>query len=316
MDDPRFGDLAAVRGRLMRNTPLAPYTWFRVGGPADLLFQPEDADDLALFLAALPATVPVTVVGVGSNLLVRDGGVRGAVVRLSARGFGQMQKEAIDRIRVGAAALDKRLAGFALEHNLAGFAFFHGIPGTVGGALRMNAGANAAETRQVLIKAHAMDRAGRRHTLGNAEMGFAYRHSGAADDLIFTEALFQGTVASRESIEAEMAAVGRHREAAQPVREKTGGSTFVNPPGARAWELIDRAGCRGLAVGGAIVSEMHCNFLINTGAATARDLELLGETVRARVLADSGVRLEWEIKRIGEFAPGGAVAPFLGEAAG
>jgi len=314
MDEARFGDLAAVRGRLTRDAPLAPYTWFRVGGPAELLFQPEDADDLALFLAALPAAVPVTVIGVGSNLLVRDGGVRGAVVRLSARGFGQMQKEGIDRIRAGAAALDKRVAAFALEHNLAGFAFFHGIPGTIGGALRMNAGASGAETRQRLVEAHAVDRAGGRRVLTNAEMGFSYRHAAAPDDLIFTEALFQGTVASRGSIAAEMDAVARHREQAQPVREKTGGSTFVNPPSARAWEVIDRAGCRGLTVGGAMVSQMHCNFLINTGGASAHDLELLGETVRARVLADSGVRLAWEIKRIGDFSPGQAVAPFLGEA--
>jgi UDP-N-acetylmuramate dehydrogenase len=315
MDSVRFGDFTGIRGRLIPNAPLAPYTWFRVGGPADLLYQPADSDDLALFLQKLDPAAPVTVVGVGSNLLVRDGGVTGVVIRLSAKGFGNIVKEAIDRVRTGAAALDKRVAAFALEQRLAGFAFFHGIPGTIGGALRMNAGASGAETRERLIKAYAIDRNGARRTLTNAEMGFSYRHSNAPDDLIFTEALFQGTVAPREAIEADMTAVERHREAAQPIREKTGGSTFVNPPSARAWELIDKAGCRGLRIGGAQVSEMHCNFLINTGSASAYDLEKLGETVRARVLAASGVTLEWEIKRIGAFKPGEEVAPFLGEPA-
>jgi UDP-N-acetylmuramate dehydrogenase len=314
MDDVRFGDFTGVRGRLLRNAPLAPFTWFRVGGPADLLFQPADADDLALFLQNLNPDVPVTVVGVGSNLLVRDGGIGGVVIRLSAKGFGQIVKEAIDRIRAGAAALDKRVAAFALEQKLAGFAFYHGIPGTIGGALRMNAGASGGETRERLIKAYAVDREGNRRTLTNAEMGFAYRHTNAPDDLIFTEALFQGTVGSRESIYEDMAAVERHRESAQPIREKTGGSTFVNPDGARAWELIDKAGCRGMKVGGAAVSEMHCNFLINTGTATATEIETLGETVRARVLATSGVRLEWEIKRIGTFRHGAEVTPFMDEA--
>jgi UDP-N-acetylmuramate dehydrogenase len=313
MEDVRFGDLTGVRGRLIRNAPLAPFTWFQVGGPADLLFQPADADDLALFLSNLGPDVPVTVVGVGSNLLVRDGGVSGVVIRLSAKGFGHIVKEAIDRVRVGAAALDKRLAAFALDQKLAGFAFFHGIPGTVGGALRMNAGASGSETRERLIKAYALDRRGVRRTLTNADMGFSYRHTNAPDDLIFTEGLFQGTVASREDIHAAMIAVEQHREAAQPIREKTGGSTFVNPPNARAWELIDKAGCRGLRIGGAMVSEMHCNFLINTGTATATDIETLGETVRQRVLADSGVKLEWEIKRIGAFKPGEPVAPFMGD---
>jgi UDP-N-acetylmuramate dehydrogenase len=310
----RFGDLTGVRGRLTPSAALAPFTWFRVGGPAELLFQPADADDLGLFLAKLPPDVPVTVVGVGSNLLVRDGGVSGAVVRLSAKGFGNLAREGIDRIRAGAAVLDKRLAAFALEEKLAGFAFYHGIPGTIGGALRMNAGASGGETRDHLIKAYAVDRQGGRRTLSNADMGFTYRHTRAPDELIFTEALFQGTVAAREAIQRDMEAVEQHREAAQPIREKTGGSTFVNPAGARAWELIDRAGCRGLRVGGAMVSEMHCNFLVNTGDATAHDIETLGETVRARVLADSGIRLDWEIKRIGSFRPGEDVAPFRGEA--
>ncbi len=308
----RFGDFSAVRGRLSPNAEIAPYTWFRVGGPAELLFQPADADDLATFLAALDPAVPVTVIGVGSNLLVRDGGIEGVVIRLSAKGFGQAAAEGDTGIRAGAALPDKRLAAFALERNLGGFAFFHGIPGTVGGALRMNAGANGAETAERFLSANAIDRAGKRHTLDAAAMGFTYRHSVASGDLIFTDALFQGAPSDAAAIQAEMDAVQAHRERAQPVREKTGGSTFVNPPGGKAWELIDAAGCRGLHVGGAQVSEMHCNFLINTGSATAHDLETLGETVRLRVLETSGVSLEWEIKRVGRFAEGDSVAPFLG----
>ncbi len=293
-----------MHGRLTENAPLAPFTWFRVGGPAELLFQPADTDDLALFLQKLNPDIPATVIGVGSNLLVRDGGIAGAVIRLSARGFGQAIRENGNRIRAGAALPDKRLASFALEQRLGGFAFYHGIPGTIGGALRMNAGASGGETRDRLIEASAVDRSGNRRLLANAEMGFTYRHSAAPDDLIFTDALFEGAPSEAEAIRAEMDAVENHREAAQPIREKTGGSTFVNPPGGKAWELIDAAGCRGVRVGGAMVSEMHCNFLINTGEATAADLERLGETVRARVFETSGVRLAWEIKRVGSFAPG------------
>jgi UDP-N-acetylmuramate dehydrogenase len=310
----RPGDLPAVRGRLSRNAEIAPFTWFRVGGPAEILFQPADAEDLASFLAGLDPAVPVTVIGVGSNLLVRDGGIAGVVVRLSAKGFGRAEREGPNGIRAGAALPDKRLAAFALEAKLGGFAFLHGIPGTVGGALRMNAGANGVETSERFVAANAIDRAGKRRRLDAAAMGFTYRHSAAADDLIFTDALFEGVPSDTAAIQAEMDAVQAHREAAQPIREKTGGSTFVNPPGGKAWQLIDAAGCRGLKVGGAQVSEMHCNFLINTGSATAGDLERLGETVRARVLESSGVRLEWEIKRVGGFRPGAAVEPFLGRA--
>jgi UDP-N-acetylmuramate dehydrogenase len=305
-----FGNFSGIRGRLTPNAELAPFTWFRVGGPAELLFQPADSEDLALFLSRLDPAVPVTVIGVGSNLLVRDGGIPGVTVRLSAKGFGQAIREGETGIRAGAALPDKRLAAFALEQKLAGFAFYHGIPGTVGGALRMNAGANGGETRQRLVEARVLDRQGNLHTLTNADMGFTYRHSAVPEDLIFIDALFEGTPAEATAIQVEMDAVAAHREAAQPIREKTGGSTFTNPPGNKAWQLIDAAGCRGLHVGGAMVSEMHCNFLINTGAATAHDLELLGETVRARVLATSGVRLEWEIKRVGNFA-GEPVAEFL-----
>jgi UDP-N-acetylmuramate dehydrogenase len=301
----------SVRGRLTPNADIAPFTWFRVGGKAEWLFQPSDADDLASFLAELDASVPVTVIGVGSNLLVRDGGIDGVSIRLSAKGFGQMSREDGDRIRVGTAVLDKRFASFALEQSLSGFAFYSGIPGTIGGALRMNAGANGGETKDRLVEANAVDRQGKRHRLANADFGFTYRHSAVADDLIFTDAVYQGTPADPAAIKAEMDAVEAHREAAQPIREKTGGSTFTNPPGGKAWQLIDAAGCRGLRVGGAMVSEMHCNFLINTGAATAADIERLGETVRKRVLETSGVRLEWEIKRIGRFA-GEEIAPFLG----
>ena len=309
-DISRLGDLAEIRGRITPSAPLAPFTWFRVGGPAEFLFQPADEEDLSLFLEKLDPEVPVNVFGVGSNLLVRDGGVRGVVIRLSAKGFGQAERDDGPRIRAGTALPDKRLAAFALDIGLGGFAFFHGIPGTVGGAIRMNAGANGVETRERLILAVGVDRGGRRRTFSNADMGFTYRHSAAPDDIIFTSAVFEGTPAERDMIQAEMGAVERHREAAQPIREKTGGSTFTNPPDKKAWQLIDAAGCRGFRVGGAMVSEMHCNFLINTGTATAYDLELLGETVRARVLETSGVRLEWEIKMLGQWAGGAEVMPF------
>ncbi len=305
-------DLAGLRGRVTPDFRLDAVTWFRVGGPAQMLFQPADSDDLALFLERLPADVPVLVIGVGSNLLVRDGGIPGVVIRLSAKGFGGMERLDGNRIRVGTALPDKRVAAFALEQGLSGFAFYHGIPGAIGGALRMNAGANGGETRERLVEVTALDRSGARHVLTNADMGFTYRHTAASDDLIFTEAVFEGEPAERAAIEAAMAEVEAHRERAQPIREKTGGSTFKNPPGHSAWKLIDAAGCRGLMIGGAQVSEMHCNFLINTGSATAHDLELLGETVRARVLAASGVRLDWEIKRLGLPLAGGDVEPFLG----
>ena len=241
---------AGIRGRLTPDAEIAPFTWFRVGGRAELLFQPADADDLALFLSRLDPAVPVHVIGVGSNLLVRDGGVPGVVIRLSAKGFGHAVREG-DRIRAGTALPDKRLAAFARDEGIGGFAFFHGIPGTVGGALRMNAGANGVETRERLVEAHAIDRQGRHHVLSLADMGFTYRHAAAPEDLIFTEGVFTGPTTDRAAIQAEMDAVEHHRETAQPIREKTGGSTFTNPPGQKAWQLIDAAGCRGLRVGGA-----------------------------------------------------------------
>jgi UDP-N-acetylmuramate dehydrogenase len=287
-----------LRGRLTANQSLAELTWFRVGGPAQVLFTPADEDDLAYFLGNLPAELPVHVVGVGSNLIVRDGGLPGVVIRLAPRGFGEASAQG-DVVRAGAAALDKRVAEVAASAGLAGLEFFFGIPGTIGGALRMNAGANGAETRDVLLEATGIGRDGQKHVFDNAGMKFVYRNSGADPHLIFTSAGFQGRPATAEAIRARMNDVQAHRETAQPIREKTGGSTFKNPPDHSAWKLIDAAGCRGLRVGGAQVSEMHCNFLINTGDATAADIEMLGETVRARVNENCGIKLQWEIKRIG-----------------
>ena len=287
-----------LRGRLLANQSLAELTWFRVGGRAQVLFTPADEDDLAYFLKELPDQLAVYVVGVGSNLIVRDGGLPGVVIRLAPRGFGETAVEA-DIVSAGAAALDKRVAETAAAANLSGLEFLFGIPGTIGGALRMNAGANGRETRDVLIEATGVDRNGNKHVFSNAEMKFVYRNSGVDPSIIFTSARFRGVVAAAEAIRARMSEVQNHRETAQPIREKTGGSTFKNPPGNSAWKLIDAAGCRGLRVGGAQVSEMHCNFLINTGQATGHDIETLGETVRARVKETSGIELHWEIKRIG-----------------
>jgi UDP-N-acetylmuramate dehydrogenase len=287
-----------LRGRLLANQPLAELTWFRVGGPAQVLFTPADEDDLAYFLKSLPDDVPVYVVGVGSNLIVRDGGLPGLVIRLSPRGFGETGA-AGDVVSAGAAALDKRVAETAAAAGLAGLEFLFGIPGSIGGALRMNAGANGAETKDILIDATGIDRKGNQLTFGNAEMKFVYRNCGVDPSVIFTSARFRGTAAAGAAVRARMNEVQQHRETAQPIREKTGGSTFKNPPGDSAWKLIDAAGCRGLRIGDAQVSTMHCNFLINTGNATGHDIETLGETVRARVKQNSGIELHWEIKRIG-----------------
>ncbi len=287
-----------LRGRLLANESLAPLTWFRVGGPAQVLFTPSDVDDLAYFLKNMPQELSVHVVGVGSNLIVRDGGVPGVVIRLSPRGFGETAASN-DIVTAGAAALDKRVAETAAAANLAGLEFYFGIPGTIGGALRMNAGANGAETRDVLVEATGVDRKGDVRTFSNADMKFVYRNCGINSSFIFTSARFRGQPAAPEAIRARMDEVQKHRETAQPIRDKTGGSTFQNPPGNSAWKLIDAAGCRGLRLGGAQVSEMHCNFLINTGDATGHDIETLGETVRARVKQMSGIELHWEIKRIG-----------------
>jgi UDP-N-acetylmuramate dehydrogenase len=289
--------LPQLRGRLIANQSLAELTWFRVGGPAQVLFVPEDEADLACVVGRLPAHVPVTVVGLGSNLIVRDGGVPGVVIRLG-RGFGEIAIEDA-RVRAGAAVPDVRVARAAQEAGVAGLAFLRGIPGAIGGALRMNGGAYGRETKDVLIEARGVDRSGAIRTFANADMGFRYRHCGVAEDVIFTQAVFEGTPGDPQKIAAEMDAITEAREATQPVKSRTGGSTFKNPPGAKAWQLIDAAGCRGLKIGDAQVSELHCNFLINLGGASAADIETLGETVRSRVKETAGVDLEWEIKRIG-----------------
>jgi UDP-N-acetylmuramate dehydrogenase len=287
-----------LRGRLLPNQSLAELTWFRVGGPAQVLFMPDDEADLACFLEQLPAEIPVTVIGLGSNLIVRDGGLPGVVIRLG-RGFSEVKVEAGTRIRAGTAVPDVKVSRAAQEAALAGLAFFRGIPGAVGGALRMNGGAYGRETKDALIEARGVDRQGRLRVFSNGDMHYTYRHCGAPDDVIFTQALFQGSPGDPAAIAAEMDKITESREATQPIKSRTGGSTFKNPHGHKAWQLIDAAGCRGLRVGDAQVSEMHCNFLINLGAAAAADIETLGETVRKRVKENSGIELEWEIKRIG-----------------
>jgi UDP-N-acetylmuramate dehydrogenase len=287
-----------LRGRLLANQPLAELTWFRVGGAAQILFMPEDEADLAYLLANLPREIPVTVIGLGSNLIVRDGGVAGIVVRLG-RGFNDVSVEEGARVRTGTAVPDVKVARAAQEAGIAGLSFMRGIPGGIGGALRMNGGAYGRETKDVLIEARGLDRSGRSQIFANGDMHYGYRHCGAPDDVIFTQALFQGAPGDPAAIAAEMNQITEAREATQPVKSRTGGSTFKNPPGQKAWQLIDAAGCRGLRIGDAQVSEMHCNFLINLGNASAAEIETLGETVRQRVKENSGVDLEWEIKRIG-----------------
>ena len=289
--------LSKLRGRLLPNQSLAELTWFRVGGPAQIMFMPEDESDLSYFLANLPSDMPVTVIGLGSNLIVRDGGVPGVVIRLG-RGFNEVSVEGT-RIRAGAAVPDVKVARAAQEAGIAGLAFMRGIPGGVGGALRMNGGAYGRETKDALVEARAVDRKGGVHVLKNIDMGYTYRHCGVPGDFIFTHALYQGEPGDSAVIAAEMDKITESREATQPIKSRTGGSTFKNPPGQKAWQLIDAAGCRGLKVGAAQVSELHCNFLINCGGATAADIETLGETVRRRVKANSGAELQWEIQRIG-----------------
>lgn len=302
-----------LKGRLLANQRLADITWFRVGGPAQVLFTPADEADLAYFLARAPSDLAVTVIGLGSNLLVRDGGVPGVVVRLG-RGFADVNAEPGHRIRAGTAVPDVKLSRAAADAGIAGLAFYRGIPGSVGGALRMNGGAHGSETKDTLIEARAVDRSGRIHVLDLAAMGFTYRHCGVPGDWIFTQALYQGTPGDPAEIGRQMDEVAQYREANQPIKERTGGSTFKNPPGHSAWRLVDDAGCRGLRVGGAKVSEMHCNFLINDEGATGEDIERLGETVRARVLDTSGIRLEWEIIRLGLPLEGRATGEALVEA--
>ncbi len=285
-----------MRGRLLANQKLGDFTWFRVGGPAQAFFMPDDEDDLAYLLRNMPGDIPVTVIGAGSNLIVRDGGVPGLVIRLG-RGFNEAKVEGT-HVSAGAAMLDINVARAAQTAGIAGLAFLSGIPGTIGGALRMNGGAYGGETKDVLVEARGVDRQGNIRTFTNAAMGFSYRHCGVPDDVIFTGAAFQGRTGDPEAIAAEMAEIKSKREASQP-RNRTGGSTFKNPPGYSAWKLVDEAGCRGMTVGRAQVSPLHANFLINVDGATAAEIETLGEKVRERVKAHSGVELEWEIRRIG-----------------
>jgi UDP-N-acetylmuramate dehydrogenase len=290
--------LPKVRGRLTAEASLAPLVWFKSGGKADWLFEPRDVGDLQELLAGLDPSVPVMALGLGSNMIVRDGGVPGVVIRLG-RGFGEVRVEDGSRIRAGTAAPDVKVSRAAQEAAIAGLSFFRGIPGAVGGALRMNGGAYGRETKDALIEARGVDRQGRVRVFSNGDMQYSYRHCGAPDDIIFTQALFQGAPGDAVEIAAEMDKITESREATQPIKSRTGGSTFKNPPGHKAWQLIDAAGCRGLKVGEAQVSQMHCNFLINLGSASAADIETLGETVRRRVKEHSGIDLEWEIKRIG-----------------
>jgi len=296
--DPHLIDrLPPVRGRLKMDEPLAPLTWLRVGGPAEVLFRPADEADLAEFLAAKPADVPVTIVGVGSNLLVRDGGVPGVVIRLG-RAFARVEIDG-DTVTAGAGALDRTVATAAQGAALTGLEFLSGVPGTVGGGLRMNAGAYGREFKDVLIRATAIDATGNRHDMTPDEMGLSYRHSEVSEDWIFTSTVLRGEPGDPDAIANAMREIEVSREESQPLRSRTGGSTFANPEGGKAWEVIDAAGCRGLVVGDAQVSEKHCNFLINRGNATASDIETLGESVRRRVREASGIELRWEVRRIG-----------------
>ena len=297
-----IGRLPTVRGRLAANAPLGRHTWFGVGGPAELLFQPADREDLTAFLAALPTTMPLTAIGGGANLLVRDSGVPGVVIRLG-RGFAGVASNG-GAITAGAAALHLNVARFAAEAGLGGFEFLSGIPGTVGGGLRMNAGAYGREVKDIAVSAIAIDRAGREHLLPTAKMGFSYRRCAVDPEWVFVEVLLAGEPGDRTAVSRRMAEIRAAREATQPMRARTGGSTFKNPPGDSAWRLIDAAGCRGLRRGGAMVSPKHTNFLVNTGVATAADLEGLGEEVRRRVYNTFGVVLEWEIRRIGRSCAG------------
>jgi UDP-N-acetylmuramate dehydrogenase len=307
--------LPPVRGKILADEPLAPFTWFRVGGAADALFLPKDEDDLAEFLSKLDPIIPVTVLGAASNVIVRDGGIAGVVVRLGPA-FGRITTEGL-RVTAGAAALDARVSMAAANAGIAGMEFFSGVPGTIGGALRMNAGCYGRETKDVLIEARALKRNGARVTLRNEDFHFSYRHTEAAEDLIFVEAVFEGTADAPAAILERIEALKARRETTQPIREKTGGSTFANPdpPGTpnqrSSWKLVDEAGMRGARRGGAQVSELHCNFLLNTGDATAADIEGLGQDVRAAVKAKSGVELRWEIKRIGRPAVDATVAGYL-----
>jgi UDP-N-acetylmuramate dehydrogenase len=302
---------ADVRGRLTPNQLLSQVSWFRVGGPAQLFFQPADEDDLAFFLKNLPQDIRVTVLGLGSNLLIRDGGIDGVVIRLSAKGFGSIEALDNHRIRAGAAAPDLRVAQAAAEAGIDGLTFYSGIPGGIGGALYMNAGCYGTETKDRMVELRAVTRAGEIVTLSNADMGYVYRKSNGPRGAVFVSAIYQGTPGDPETIKQQMHDVTEKREASQPIKSKTGGSTFKNPDGHSSWQLVDEAGCRGLKIGGAQMSEMHANFMLNVDNASAHDLELLGETVRNKVREKSGIELSWEIRRMGHFVPGREVREFL-----
>ena len=290
--------LPKVRGKLTPDAPLKDQTWFGVGGPAQILFKPADVQDLAVFLNHTPDDIPVMIIGVASNLLIRDGGIKGVVVKLGPAFAGI--ETAIDRVTAGAAAMDINIARAAQKAGLSGLEFLSGIPGTIGGALRMNAGAHGGEIKDIVVEVVALDRHGNKRFMTTEEMGFSYRKSEPPEQWIFIQTTLRGSPNNPSLIEEKMRKIQQLRTESQPIKEKTGGSTFANPTNHKAWELIDKAGCRGLHVGGAMISEHHCNFMINTGGATAADLEALGEEVRRRVLETSGVELRWEIRRVGE----------------
>lgn len=301
---PRLIDrLPPVRGKLTENAPISGITWFRTGGPAEVLFHPADRKDLIDFVSALEPGIERTVLGLGSNALIRDGGLPGVVIHLG-KALGDITFDGLE-ISAGAGALDVAVARAGRDRSIGGLEFLSGIPGTIGGALRMNAGAYGREIGDVLVSAEAIDPAGNLHTLAPADFGFSYRHSGIDESWIFLSARLSGIPGDRVAIDRRMMEIAEDRKSSQPVQARTGGSTFKNPPGAKAWELIDAAGCRGLVIGDAMVSEQHCNFLINRGNATARDLETLGEEVRKRVAQHSGILLDWEIRRIGVESKGG-----------
>lgn len=309
---PQFSDwIDGVRGRLVPNQLLSEITWFRVGGPAQLFFQPKDEEDLQYFLKHLPNGIKITVIGLGSNLLIRDGGLDGVVIRLSAKGFGSTEVLDDYKIRVGTALPDVKVATAAADAGIDGLTFYRGIPGGIGGALYMNAGCYGTETKDRMVELRGVNRDGEIVTLTNADMGYKYRKNNGPRGIIFTSAVYQGFAGDPEDIKSRMKEITERRETSQPTRSRTGGSTFKNPEGHSSWKLVDAAGGRGLQVGNAQVSELHCNFLLNLGDATAHDIETLGETVRNKVRENSGIELKWEIRRMGHFVPGKEVREFL-----
>jgi len=296
---------------LVPNQLLSEITWFRVGGPAQLFFQPKDVEDLQYFLKHLPKDIKITVIGLGSNLLIRDGGLDGVVIRLSAKGFGSTDVLEDHKIRVGTALPDVKVATAAADAGIDGLTFYRGIPGGIGGALYMNAGCYGTETKDRMVELRGVNRDGDIVTLTNADMGYKYRKNNGPRGVIFTSAVYQGFEGDPEDIKSRMKEITERRETSQPTRSRTGGSTFKNPEGHSSWKLVDAAGGRGLQVGNAQVSELHCNFLLNLGDATAHDIETLGETVRNKVRENSGIELKWEIRRMGHFVPGKEVREFL-----